>query len=260
MRAEERLAFARAVVFAAVRAYWEDASAPRDGRWRLRELTGDVELGVVSAEAEDLAAGIGEAAAVLETLEAGYMIGLLYTAMMPDRLRAELGAYYTPPALRERLLDMATDAGVDWSSARVLDPACGGGAFLAPVALRMADSLKDVVPRSALKDIERRVVGFELDPFAAWLSQVFLDVALAATCRRAGDRLPSVVRVCDSFEREASGVGFDLVVGNPPYGRITLAPGIRGKFARSLFGRANLYGVFTDLALRLAREGGSSPT
>ena len=65
-------------------------------------------------------------------------------AVLSERHRvslARLGAYFTPPALCERLLDMATEAGVDWRTARVLDPAYGGGVFLAPVARRMADSL-----------------------------------------------------------------------------------------------------------------------
>ena len=244
------------MVFAVVRTYWQEAGAAWQGRWRLRKLPRDTELGAVPEEVGELAGCIGRAAAELEPLEAGYAIGLLYTGMMPDQFRAALGAYYTPPALCERLLDMATDAGVDWSKARVLDPACGGGAFLAPVALRMARSLEGLDASAVLKDIERRLVGFELDPFAAWMSQVFLDAALGEQCRAAGERLRRVVRVCDSLERRAARRGFDLVVGNPPYGRMTLPPRLRGKFARSLFGHANLYGVFTDLALRLAREGG----
>src|SRR5690606_5401092 len=41
-----------------------------------------------------------------------------------------------------------------------------------------------------------------------------------------------------------------------PYGRVKLSPVMRNKFKRSLFGHANLYGVFTDLAVRLCRKGG----
>ena len=37
---------------------------------------------------------------------------------------------------------------------------------------------------------------------------------------------------------------------------VTLSPEMRKKFRRSLFGHANLYGVFTDLALRFTRPGG----
>ena len=222
----------------------------------MRELPSDIGLASVPEEAAEQAERIGIAAAGLDVLDAGYTIGVLYTGLMPDRFRAQLGAYYTPPALCERLLDMATEAGVDWRSARVLDPACGGGAFLAPVARRMADSLKDSDARVALESIQRRLHGFERDPFAAWMSQVFLDAALGDLCGEAGARLRSVVRVCDSLEQAPAAEGFDLVVGNPPYGRITLSPELREKFRRSLFGHANLYGVFTDLALRFTRPGG----
>ena len=253
---EERLDFARAVVLAVVSAYWKALRAVSGRGWSLRELPSDIGLASVPEEAEEQAERIGIAAAGLDVLDAGYTIGVLYTGLMPDRFRAQIGAYYTPLALCERLLDMATEAGVDWCSARVLDPACGGGAFLAPVARRMADSLKYSGARVALESVQRRLRGFERDPFAAWMSQVFLDAALADLCGEAGARLQSVVRVCNSLEQMPTGEGFDLVVGNPPYARITLSPELREKFRRSLFGHANLYGVFTDLALRLTRPGG----
>ena len=256
VRLEERLDFARAVVLVVVSAYWKALQAVSGQGWPLRKLPSDVGLASVPEEAAEQAESIGIAAAGLDVLDAGYTIGVLYTGLMPDRFRAQLGAYYTPPALCERLLDMATEAGVDWRSARVLDPACGGGAFLAPVARRMADSLKDGDAKVALESIQRRLHGLERDLFAAWMSQVFLDAALADLCVEAGVRLQSVVRVCDSLEQAPAGEGFDLVVGNPPYGRITLPPALREKFRRSLFGHANLYGVFTDLALRLTRPGG----
>ena len=253
---EERLDFARAIVLGVVSAYWKAKQAVSGRGWALRELPSDIGLASVPEEAAEQAERIGIAAAGLDVLDAGYTIGVLYTGLMPDRFRAQLGAYYTPPALCERLLDMATEAGVDWRSARVLDPACGGGAFLAPVARRMAESLKDGSARAVLESIQRRLHGFERDPFAAWMSQVFLDGALGDLCGETGARLRSVVRVCDNLEQVPAGEGFDLVVGNPPYGRITLSPELREKFRRSLFGHANLYGVFTDLALRFTRPGG----
>ena len=256
VRNDERLDFARAVALAAVSAYWKERQALSDRGWPLRGLPSDIGLAPVPDEAEERAERVGIAAAGLDVLDAGYTIGTLYTGMMPAGIRARLGAYYTPPALCERLLDMATEAGVDWRTARVLDPACGGGAFLAPVARRMADSLAGSGARVALDEIQHRLRGFERDPFAAWMSQMFLDAALADLCGEVGARLRSVVRVCDSLERVPAREGFDLVVGNPPYGRVKLPSAMREKFRRSLFGHANLYGVFTDLALRFTRPGG----
>ena len=184
------------------------------------------------------------------------MIGAIYTGMMPAEIRARPGAHYTPPALCRRLLDMAKEAGVDWRTARVLDPACGGGAFLSPLAQRMAASMDGAGPGTVLASIQRRLRGYELDPFAAWMSQVFLDVTLAEFCGESGTRLKPLVRVCDTLQEATEADEFDLVVGNPPYGRVKLPADLRLKFSRSLFGHANLYGLFTDMALRLAKPGG----
>ena len=256
VEADQRLGFARAVVHACLHTYWSEVGSTPQCHWPLRTLPDGVKIASIPMEAGALAQRIGAALTHLDPLEAGYLVGVLYTTMMPRKARAKLGAYYTPPALCERLLDMATDTGVDWASARVLDPACGGGAFLAPVARRMVASREGLDARAVLRDVERRLVGFEVDPFAAWMSQVVLDVALSDLCREAGAQLGSVVRVCDSLEQVPTGEGFDLVVGNPPYGRVTLSPPLRRKFKRGLFGHANLYGVFTDLALRFTRAGG----
>lgn len=256
VKPEDRLDFARAMVYGVVCAYWEGLRTRSRWRLPLRKPPSDYQAASLPPEASALAQTFGRAASLLDPPDAGYRIGMIYTGMMPDRLRAELGAYYTPPALCERLLDMATEAGVDWCSARILDPACGGGAFLSPVARRIMENLDDCSAETVLENIQNRLCGFELDPFAAWLSQVFLDVTLGELYFETGTRLGSLVQVLDTMEQTPGEEGFDLVVGNPPYGRISLSTDLRNRFRRSLFGHANLYGVFTDLALRFARPGG----
>ena len=246
----------RGMVSAAIAVYWRELRGGTAHDWPLCEVPRDLAIASLPAAATDVALTIGTCAARLDVSDASYTIGLLYTGTIPERLRAKLGAYYTPPALCERLLDMATEAGVDWRSARVLDPACGGGAFLSPVAQRMVANLRDYSAGNALKEILRRLHGLEIDPFAAWMSHVFLEVTLYELCRAAGSRLPPVVRVCHSLQQTPDVEGFDLVVGNPPYGRATLSPQMRGTYLRSLFGHANLYGLFTDMALRFCRTGG----
>lgn len=256
VRREDRLRFSRTVTFHVIAAYWQERQSESDRRWPLHDLPVESEISPLAAPTESLAQAIGNAAAKLDVMDASYLIGSLYTGMMPEPVRAQLGAYYTPPALCDRLLDMATDAGVDWRTAKVLDPACGGGAFLAPVARRMAASMENCSAIAALTQIQHRLRGFELDSFAGWMSQVFVDITLSAHYDAAGERLHPIVQVADAIEREPTSDGFNLVVGNPPYGRVRLTPALRKKFRRSLYGHANLYGVFTDLALRLAKPGG----
>lgn len=257
VESERRVAFARVVVSEVICSYWSGLRAIFRGLGELRELPPDLNVAYPHGSSVDgLAQTIGQEAAKLDATQAGYAVGSIYTGLLPKRFRAAHGAYYTPPALCERLLDLAEAAGVDWRSARVLDPACGGGAFLAPVARRMVESLSGRPPATVLSDIQDRLVGFELDPFAAWMSQVFLDAILVELCNGPDIRLEPVVQVCDSLERHKPQDRFDLVIGNPPYGRVKLSPELRTAYQRSLFGHANLYGVFTDLALRHTRPSG----
>ena len=211
--------------------------------------------GVLDAAAINLAQVIGSLAARLPVIEGAHAITGLYTVLLPTHQRGALGAFYTPPALAERLLDMAGEGGLDWATAKILDPSCGGGAFLLPAAHRLRQALGNCAPALALKQIGNRLLGLELDPHAATLAQWALEVLLADLAAATGRPIPILVRVGDTLE-VAPNARYDLVVGNPPYGRVGLTPEQRQRFARSLYGHANLYGVFTDIALRWTRPGG----
>lgn len=235
--------------------YWQEISGQHRCSWDIR--TPPIPLELPDAATFSLARVAGIAAAAFPVLHAGYLISSIYTAMLPEKTRSELGAYYTPPALAERLMDMVTEAGFDWERGRILDPACGGGAFLAHAALRMLNTFNKADPAFILRNITTRLNGFEIDPFAAWLSQVLLEAALLDICRGANRRFPDVVQTGNALTIPVDNQRpFDLVIGNPPYGKITLPAPQRHLYKRSLYGHANLYGVFTDLAIRWVRPGG----
>jgi adenine-specific DNA-methyltransferase len=253
---DQRESVARTFTTAVLETYWnkiQEAVAYPFPLPRLFAIQKHTDLPIT---ARRLASTMGEAASALEPLAAAYLISATYTAMLPDDIRSRLGVYYTPPPLAERLVVMATRAGVNWETCRVLDPACGGGAFLSAVAAPLAKAATGKSPATFLSEIESRLRGFEIDPFSAWLSQAFLEATLMPLCQGVGRRLPILVEVRDSLtaqqprERDEY---YDLVIGNPPYGRVTLAAHMRARYSRSLYGHANLYGVFTDLAVRFAR-------
>ena len=251
-----QIASARAFGFRMVAAWWRAFTSKDHRAQPLRELFQVVDAGVLPVSEAKKADDEGEAAACSDPALAGYQLGRAYTSKLPREHRAELGIYYTPPNLAERLIDQATEAGVDWACARVLDPACGGGAFLAPVARRIVQELQRCSSRILVENIGSRLRGYEIEFFGAWLSQVTLDAALLPVTAEAKTRLPVVVSVCDSLCSRSLSEHFDLVIGNPPYGRTRLDPVTRSLYQRSLYGHANLYGLFTDLALRQAKPGG----
>jgi adenine-specific DNA-methyltransferase len=201
---------------------------------------------------------IGEVTSGLPEMEAIYALGKLYTGLLPEATRTKAGVYYTPPGLTNRLLDMAESAGIKWATARVMDPACGGGAFLAPVCARIIPQLQGLRPTEIIKHIETHVIGWEIDPFGAWLSQLFVEIVLRRVLEKAGVRLKPIVQVCNSLEASMNDVRgkFDLVIGNPPFGKLKLTGGIRDRFKESLYGHPNLYGLFTHLATDLGAKDG----
>ena len=249
----ERIEVARIFCASVISSYWQAISKRHNSRMKPKRspyLEQEIE-----PDALQLAGDTGTLIADFPVEDSGYLIGSIYTVMLPASLRSSLGAYYTPPPLVSRLLDQAEKAGFDFSNGTAIDPACGGGAFLAPVAMRMIKNMPEASPEWTFKSITKRLRGVEIDPFAAWMSSVILEASILPLCIAAKKRLPNLVTVGNALHMSKMGA-FDLVIGNPPYGRTALPPEMREFYARSLYGHANLYGLFTDLALRLAADSG----
>ena len=108
-----------------------------------------------------------------------------------------------------------------------------------------------------LSQIAARVRGYDLDPFGVWLAQTAAHIAVSALEAKAGRRLAPIVSLRDSLDINSEDVSaFDLVCSNVPFGRVTLPLERRALYARSTYGHANLYGLFTDAGVRYARDGG----
>ncbi len=244
------LRWVESVTVTAVEAFW--GAVARQGLSLRPSPTDDRDaLGSL----EPVAQRFGEMVAHLPVAEAAYHLGQLYTSLLPSDWRTQHGIYYTPPAVAARLLEQAEGQGIDWATARVLDPAAGAAAFLVPVAERMLRALGKCSPAIALQNLSTRLRGYERDRFAAWLGHVFIEAAALPWIQASSRRLGEVISVRDSL-RDTEAASFDLVIGNPPFGRVTLEPAQRARFARSLYGHANLYGLFLDLALQRAAPGG----
>ncbi len=248
-----REAHARAFCEIAIEAFWVATCERHQTKLKIKPLA--LSLPTIAVDARGIAQTTGQLVADFPLEDAGYLIGSIYTAMLPASLRAEMGAYYTPPPLVARLLDLAEAAGFDPLNHTAIDPACGGGAFLAPLALRMMAKSVDASPEWTLARLGRQLKGLELDPFAAWMTSVLLEAAVLPLCIAAKRRMADVVDVVDALRPRDIGQ-YDLAIGNPPYGRVTLDPSMRAHYSRSLYGHANLYGLFTDLGLRLLKPNG----
>jgi adenine-specific DNA-methyltransferase len=197
----------------------------------------------------------------LSFLEATYWLSSSYAMLSDENYRKRLAMYFTPVSLTEGLLDDLVDQGVDFGRQSFMDPACGGAAFLAPIALRMRKTLaaRGVSALRTLKHIEKHLYGSDLDETLCKVSKHFLCMALHAEIQKTRYVPSFKVRAANSLTDLAGSHGaVDVVVCNPPYRKMNsseLVP-LRATYADVIEAQPNLYCLFIALCVRLLRIGG----
>jgi adenine-specific DNA-methyltransferase len=187
-------------------------------------------------------------AQILQTLPTDhrhYWIGTFYTLLLPKEQRRHQSAYFTRPEIARHLLRLLEDQGTDFTKARVLDPAAGGAAFLSMVAARMKEL------GCTTRNILSRIKGIEIDPKLAELARLLVADRLGVA------KVPkSTVVVGDALKVRLT-KKFDLVLANPPYGRVS-PDKLRNEDWSMVChpGHINLYALFIDLCLRRTKTGG----
>ena len=176
--------------------------------------------------------------------ERHYWIGTLYTLMLPVSTRRAQATYFTPPLVAKEVVDLVVEAGFDICSGKVLDPAAGGAAFLSTLAGRMKRAGMES------EDIVSRLDGIEIDEALTRLSHGLIEKHLEI------DLVNEVVQTGDALvgQREAT---YDLVIANPPYGRVPRDQLSGEQWRRVAYpGHVNKYALFAELAFRLTKAGG----
>ncbi len=179
---------------------------------------------------------------------------------LTDRHRADPtksgGVHYTPSLLARFVAEQAATALGERDRVRVLDPACGDGALLAPAAAALG----------GVKHVE--LVGFDLDGEAVQQAQSRL-ADVPANCAVTVDKVDFIEAVLDEQESTVSLFGkpdviplagcFDLVIANPPYVRTQVLGAEKSKRLAKDFGltgRVDLYHAFAIAMTATLRPGG----
>lgn len=174
-----------------------------------------------------------------------YWIGTFYTLLLPKEQRRNQSAYFTKPEIARHLLRLLEEQGTDFTKASILDPAAGGAAFLSMVVARMKEL--GCTTRSILS----RIKGIEIDPKLAELARLLVADRLGIA------EVPkSIVVVGDALKVRLE-KKFDLVLANPPYGRVS-PDTLKNDDWKSVChpGHINLYALFIDLCLRRSKNSG----
>jgi len=177
------------------------------------------------------------------------ILGKTFEALMAAPDRKTSGAFYTPQDLVEDVTTRALESILDGKNPveslrgiKVLDPACGSGAFLVHTLERIAALRKENGEAGSNADIRRRVLtssifGVDLNPMAVWLCELRLWLSIVIesddTDPMSIAPLPNLdrhIRVGDSL----AGGAFDLRDG-PVSGRKIVS--LRARYTRAVGAR-----------------------
>lgn len=161
------------------------------------------------------------------------ILGDIYQAFLPTAKRKRLGEFYTPVSIVDWLLDNTV---FSHEEGKLLDPACGSGSFLVRYVHRCLSDAKDrgLAPEEVCDSLQINVWGFDLNPFAAFISHFQLMWAMVRQLKVAKPpkihvyNLNSLLR--DDYLMGILGKGYlppgseerdreqwQYILGNPPY-------------------------------------------
>jgi len=212
------------------------------------------------------------------------LLGWLYQFSIPELIRKRFGHFYTSQAIASHMLDNAGFTGANVLTGRLIDPACGAGAFLIEATRRVlaAAAQEGLSPEETCAAVRRVIHGLDLNPLGVLLTEAALALLLVPSIAALpeGARLePLHLYVTDSLKqgelllaeahsREAEEIklragayesGFQWVVANPPYAKFPtreMTPEQLRRFAATTYGHPNLYGLFLQAGVELLADGG----
>ena len=191
--------------------------------------------------------------------------------------RRKEGTFYTPQSVTRFLVEHTVDEALARRPGRkpwelvCLDPACGSGHFLVEYVNYVAARCEEMDDRRSCQQWKRYVTqhgvfGVDKDSTAVMLTKLSLWINSALqdepfvtidTHVKCGNSLvlPWKIEFAEVFEEQR---GFDLVVGNPPWGAdlTEIREYLDGGPFTLARGQYDSYELFIELGRRLLREGG----
>jgi len=192
--------------------------------------------------------------------DGAYWIATAYALLISKDLRAERALFFTPPRLAERVISNLVGAGASLAEGTWHDPACGGSAFLVPLAIRMMKELgsKKIAAKEKLKKIEGALSGNDVDPELLHLSKALLEMATFPLIKESRHFPTFKLSLGDGLRVDDQGTRFDVVICNPPYRKLKASEVHKYRIAHGdvIEGQPNIYGLFINRAMQLAKKNG----
>jgi adenine-specific DNA-methyltransferase len=211
------------------------------------------------------------------------LLGWLYQFSIPEHIRKRFGHFYTSHEIVSSMLDGVGFTGAACLQCRIIDPACGAGAYVIEATRRVlaVAETQDLSPAETCDAVQRAIHGLDLNPLGVLLTETALALLMAPQIARLPDgaevkplhlyvtdslrtgelRAEAHADVAEDIKARAGEYesGFDYVVANPPYAKLPsrlMTPEQLRRFSATTYGHPNLYGLFLQVGVELLADGG----
>ncbi|MGM0694936.1 MAG: HsdM family class I SAM-dependent methyltransferase [Pseudomonadota bacterium] len=195
---------------------------------------------------------------------AAYWVGSFYSNLIPSEIRKRQANYFTPPPLTNRLLNKINGGEKSLLFGKIIDPSCGGAAFLIPALLRLKGNkrFQRMTPHERLLHVESHFFGADIDSVLVEITKILLYALMADDISYSTYRPQWKILTGNGLEAFSEALGsFDLVLSNPPYRKMKRAEVEKldaPRLRNIVEGQSNLYALFSLRALDLLKNGGEA--
>lgn len=172
------------------------------------------------------------------------------------------GQYYTPNFMVNHVLKMVHLNKGSIINCKIVDPACGNGAFLIKIIEMLFGfgySIKEVC-----SFINTQLFGFDINPSAIFLCKLSIYLKLVDYCKNVVDygyifeyltfdNFKNINTITSSIDKK-----FDVVLGNPPYFKIKNSRIENAlEYSKVLNGQGNIYTLFMQWSITHTKDRGN---
>ncbi|MHA2021875.1 MAG: HsdM family class I SAM-dependent methyltransferase, partial [Candidatus Thorarchaeota archaeon] len=212
------------------------------------------------------------------------ILGGVFEALKSQARRKNRGVYYTPYGLACSISNLSLDALESQErnskvsgllDLRILDNACGSGTFLfamlEELLIRISTRARTIVLDSINVEttklevlasylLRHSLFGHDLDEDAITIAEAQLWLALYGLKGAVPSLIPRAnLKVTDTLVSEASNQNYDVVIGNPPYMRLTSGEAQYRQAIKTRYSTSreyNTHALFIQASLSQLKQGG----
>lgn len=188
----------------------------------------------------------------------GFDLLKLYEKLQNQKDKKIFGQFYTPHVILEKMLSDINIETYSVGNYKILDPACGVGAFLLKLIDKCVNELKEY--KKIKEFLNNCIFGNDINTNSVLMTRLCIIMQLKKyfsnedILRDFKNLFKNIRNVNTLFYNDDQ--KFELIIGNPPYFKSKISKEINEKYGEVIDGQPNVYALFLYWAVSTVTNGG----